>query len=213
MAATHVEFSSTSPPHKLPIPTSLPPTFLTNTTSGAVTSILAHYAQLAANTLTQNFALQLLFDVHFTETMLVSRENKEAVSPTIKQIVSSLEANIDPFDLSVFSPHTEERVRLCCSRLVWGLACLVPADRLPVISSYKNLHSDNPNILTISTQSCPRFQLLALAPLPKAEDRGQERGQALAPSSLASSSKSPRTDKNTTGAATFFGSMSWFGNN
>ena len=202
-------------------PTSLPPAFLTNTTSGAVTSILAHYAQLAANTLTQNFALQLLFDVHFIETMLVSRENKEAVSPTIKQIISSLEANIDPFDLSVFSPHTEERVRLCCSRLVWGLACLVPADRLPVISSYKNLHSDNPNILTISTQSCPRFQLLALAPLPKAEDRGQDRGQVRGQALTASShpaasslaSKSARTDRNNTGAATFFGSMSWFGNN
>ena len=196
-------------------PTSLPPNFLTSTNTGAVGSILAHYAQLATNTLTQNFALQLLFDVHFVETMLVSRENKDAVTSTIKQIVSSLEANIDPFDLSVFSPHTEERVKRSCSRLVWGLACLVPADRLPVICSYKNLHSDNHNILTISTQSCPRFQLLALAPLPKAEDRGQvlTASSHLATSSLTSSSKSPRTDKNPTGAATFFGSMSWFGNN
>ena len=200
-------------------PTSLPPTFLASTNTGAVGSVLAHYAQLATNTLTQNFALQLLFDVHFVETMLVSRENKDAVSSTIKEIVSSLEANIDPFDLSVFSPHTEERVKRSCSRLVWGLACLVPADRLPVICSYKNLHSDNHNILTISTQSCPRFQLLALAPLPKAEDRGQvlTASSHLSTSSLTSSSsnssKSARTDKNSTGAATFFGSMSWFGNN
>ena len=196
-------------------PTSLPPTFLAATNTGAVTSILAHYAQLAANTLTQNFALQLLFDVHFLETMLVSRENKDAVSSTIKEIVSSLEANIDPFDLSVFSPHTEERVKRSCSRLVWGLACLVPADRLPVICSYRNQQSDNHNILTISTHSCPRFQLLALAPLPKTEDRGQvlPASSQLTTSSLTTSSKSPRTDKNSTGAATFFGSMSWFGNN
>ena len=101
----------------------------------------------------------------------------------------------------------EERVKRSCARLVWGLACLLPPERLPVISSYKNVHSDNHNILNISTQSCPRFQMLALAPL-----RSKSLDTRLAPPSdlqtNSSSNKSPRTDKNYSG--TF---LSWFGNN
>ena len=191
-------------------PTSLPSYLLSLTKRGAVSNILHHYAQIAINTLTQNFALQLLFDIHFTETLLVSREDKETFLPSIHQIVSSLESNIDPFDLSVFSPHMEERVKRSCARLVWGLACLVPSDRLPVISSYKNVHSDNHNILNISAQSCPRFQLLALAPLPmKSLETVHTPSSDLTSHSI--SNKSTRTDKNFSG--TFFGSMSWFGNN
>jgi len=188
-------------------PTSLPSSSLTITRTGAVGNILQHYALLASNTLTQNFALQLLFDIHFTETLLVSREDKETFLPRINQIVSSLESNVDPFDLSVFSSHMEERVKRSSARLVWGLACLVPAERLPVISSYKNVHSDNHNILNISAQSCPRFQLLALAPL-----RSKSLDTMLSPPtdlhSNSSNTKSPRTDKNYSG--TF---LSWFGNN
>ena len=191
-------------------PTSLPSYLLSLTKRGAVSNILHHYAQIAMNTLTQNFALQLLFDIHFTETLLVSREDKETFLPSIHQIVSSLESNIDPFDLSVFSPHMEERVKRSCARLVWGLACLVPSDRLPVISSYKNVHSDNHNILNISAQSCPRLQLLALAPLPmKSLETVHTPPSDLTSHSI--SNKSTRTDKNFSG--TFFGSMSWFGNN
>ena len=71
----------------------------------AVQAIIDHYSSLAKQTLTQNFALQLLFDIYFMQTLLVSRDSKDQFSTGISTIVSSLETNIDPFDLSV-SPHT-----------------------------------------------------------------------------------------------------------
>ena len=45
------------------------------------------------------------------------------------QTLNRLEANIDPFDLSVFSNHISARVKRACARSYTGLGCLIPSDR------------------------------------------------------------------------------------
>ena len=187
-------------------------------------AIIQFYENLASQTLTQNFALQLLFDVNFVQTLLISREMKENYEPRLKSVISSLEANIDPFDLSVFTPHLEQRVKTSAMRQMTGLGPLVPGDRVTLVSSYKGVIAntaamDRHNILQVSsTQTCSRFQLLPLPPLVTSH---RSIKTVLAPSSSivldphSSSSKSPRLDSKYVQqtAANFFGSMSWFGNN
>ena len=104
---------------------------------------------LASQTLTQNFSLQPLFDVNFVQTLLISREMKENYEPRLKFVISSLEANIDPFDLSVFTPHLEQRVKTSGMRQMTGLGPLVPGDRVPAVAPgppghQPQVHQDRP---------------------------------------------------------------------
>merc|ERR1712098_806868 len=200
-------------------PTSLP---LTTPNTMCLDALAASYQSLSEQTLTQNFALQLLFDVNFIQTLLVSRENKDHFTSRLNTLISGFEANIDPFDLSVFTPHLQERVKTSCARLGTGFACLVPKDRVAVISSYKSTSSDNHNILNVSTQSCSRFQLLPLSSSvykPAAAILSSSPAAMLSPAVISldsgsTSNKSPRFDTKSVqqSAANFFGSMSWFGN-
>ena len=198
-------------------PTSLPHSALVTVNTMVMDTLLQLYTNLATVTLTQNFALQLLFDIQFIQTLLLSRDKKDKYQSRITEIVSSLEANIDPFDLSVFSPHVQDRVKASCVRLVTSLACLVPGDRLSIIASYKNLPTDNHSLLSGSTSTCSRFQLLPLAP-------SISRPKTLLTSTTTTPiildntrDKSPRFDSKSVQqtAANFFGTMSssWFGNN
>lgn len=57
-------------------PTSLPVTTLMTANTMCLNALAESYQSLSEQTLTQNFALQLLFDVNFIQTLLVSRENK-----------------------------------------------------------------------------------------------------------------------------------------
>ena len=198
-------------------PTSLPPSLLATSNTQCLDTLVATYQTLSKQTLTQNFALQLLFDINFIQTLIVSRDSKDQYQSRLASIISSFESNIDPFDLSVFTPHLHERVKTSCVRHLTSLACLVPQDRVSIISSYKSIPSDNHNILNISTQTCSRFQLLPLAPV---LTNRQSIKSMLTPSTInldsSSSSKSPRFDSKSVQqtAAQFFGSMpSWFGNN
>ena len=70
--------------------------------------------------------------MNFVQTLLISREMKENYEPRF--VISSLEANIDPFDLSVFTPHLEQRVKTSAMRQMTGLGPLVPGDRLPAVA-------------------------------------------------------------------------------
>jgi len=209
-------------------PTSLPLTTLVTANTMCLDALAASYQSLSEQTLTQNFALQLLFDVNFIQTLLVSRENKDHFTSRLNNLISGFEANIDPFDLSVFTPHLQERVKTSCARLGTGFACLVPKDRVAVISSYKSTSSDNHNILNVSTQSCSRFQLLPLsssvykpaAAILSSSPAAMQKMLSPALISLdtdstgSTSNKSPRFDTKSVqqSAANFFGSMSWFGN-
>ena len=193
-------------------PTSLPASLLSSANTMCLAAIFQFYENLASQTLNQNFALQLLFDIQFVQTLMVSRDAKDIYDPRLKSVMSSLEANIDPFDLSVFSMHLAQRVKTSAARLLNGLAGLVPPDRAGLVSSYKGVPSDSHNILTVSTQTCSRFQLLPLAPV-----TNRSLKTSLTPSTLVldTHSKSPRLDSKYVQqtAANFFGSMSWFGSN
>lgn len=59
------------------------------------------------SSLTQNEALQILFDLKFMMAILVGRVDNEGceLSNRLEQVVDTLEGCVDPFDLDVFSPH------------------------------------------------------------------------------------------------------------
>jgi len=206
-------------------PSSFPKAILPHTLVSIVQAIIDHYSSLAKQTLTQNFALQLLFDIHFIQTLLVSRDSKDQFSTSISSIVSSLETNIDPFDLSVFSTHLQARVKRASVRCVSGLGCLVPEDRVVIISSYKTPSTstqDSHNILCLEPQPCPRFQLLPLAPGSKLSNKAalssahlklpQLANQAVINAKKMAADQRDRSPVHQT-ATSFFGSMPWFGTN
>ena len=206
-------------------PSSFPHSTLLPTSAKVVQAILDHYASLAKQSLTQNFALQLLFDIHFIQTLLVSRDSKDQFSTSISSIISSLETNIDPFDLSVFSPHLQARVKKASARCVSGLGCLVPGDRVAIISTYKTpttSSQDSHNILCVEPQPCPRFQLLPIAPGSKLSNKAvlssanlqlpQLASQAAIDAKKTTAGKRDKSPVHQT-AASFFGSMPWFGAN
>merc|ERR1719154_46138 len=206
-------------------PSSFPASSLPITTSKVVQSIISHYSLLSSKTLSQNFALQLLFDVHFTQSLLVSRDTKDEFTLSLSNIISSLEANIDPFDLSVFSPDLLSRVKQAMVRSVSGLGCLIPADRVGIISSYKTPSTttqDSHNILLVEQQPCPRFQLLPLAPGSKLSNKAALSSahlqlplmadKAAIDAKKTAAGKRDRSPAHQA-AASFFGSMPWFGAN
>jgi len=206
-------------------PSSFPPSILSLTTTKVVQSIISHYSLLSSKTLSQNFALQLLFDLHFIQSLLVSRDVKDEFSLALSNIFSSLETNIDPFDLSVFSPDLLSRVKQATVRSLSGLGCLVPSDRVGIISSYKTpttTAQDSHNILCVEQQPCPRFQLLPLAPGSKLSTKVALSSahlqlplmvnQAAIDAKKSAAGKRDRSPVHQT-AASFFGSMPWFGAN
>ena len=59
------------------------------------------------SSLTQNRALQILFDLRFITTILMGRAEDDDLefSKRLEHVIDTLESCIDPFDLDVFSPH------------------------------------------------------------------------------------------------------------
>merc|ERR1719430_2018740 len=80
---------------------SFPTSTLSTATSSLLHLILAHYTSLASQRITQNMALQLSFDLRFIQTLFVSREMKDSFTAIFSALIDQVEANIDPFDLSV----------------------------------------------------------------------------------------------------------------
>ena len=59
------------------------------------------------SSLTQNRALQILFDLRLMMSIFMGRGETEGseISKRLEQIEDALESCVDPFDLDVFSPH------------------------------------------------------------------------------------------------------------
>ena len=59
------------------------------------------------SSLTQNQALQILFDLRFVTTILMGRgeDDDSEFSRRLENVTDALEGCVDPFDLDVFSPH------------------------------------------------------------------------------------------------------------
>ena len=57
--------------------------------------------------ITQNQALQVLFDLKFMTSILVGRGEDETseFANRLEQVIDSLESCVDPFDLDVFAPY------------------------------------------------------------------------------------------------------------
>jgi len=150
-------------------PASIPPSILSTITSSILTSSTASYLQLCDNKLTQNSALQLSFDLRYLVTLLMSRDLKDLHGHTFQKVIDNLEANIDPFDLSVFSSHLAARVKRATARSFTGLGTIIPSDRVPIVTSYKSVvpstgQQEQHNVMPVGGTLSGRFQLL---PLPR----------------------------------------------
>lgn len=64
------------------------------------------------SSLTQNRAIQILFDLRFITTILMGRaeDDDSEFSKRLEHVIDTLESCIDPFDLDVFSPHMTTNV-------------------------------------------------------------------------------------------------------
>ena len=73
----------------------------------------------------QNVALQLLFDVKLVQNLFVHKDF--GLTDRILKTVRRLEAVIDPFDLSVFSPHLNTAMKGASQRLLVSsvLRCVI----------------------------------------------------------------------------------------
>ncbi|XP_038613073.1 conserved oligomeric Golgi complex subunit 1 [Tachyglossus aculeatus] len=95
---------------------------------GCLTEVLAGFDKLAQGRqskkdggfpMTQNRALQLLYDLRYLNTMLTAKTDEPKGSrskpdPRLEKAIDFLEGHIDPFDLDVFTPHLNSNL----SRLV-----------------------------------------------------------------------------------------------
>jgi len=99
----------------------------------------------------------------------MSRDLKDVHGHSIQNVIDSLETNIDPFDLSVFSSHLTARVKRATARSFTGLGTLIPSDRIPIVTSYKAVvpstgQQEQHNVMPVGGALSGRFQLL---PLPR----------------------------------------------
>lgn len=79
--------------------------------------------------LCQAESLQNLFDVKYLLAQFIPITNKE-LSSLCQEKISQIEANIDPFDLDVFSPYITANVKASVQRmqLLFGTYCIVRSD-------------------------------------------------------------------------------------
>ncbi|MBN3292357.1 COG1 protein, partial [Polypterus senegalus] len=117
--------------------------------------------------MTQNHALQLLFDLRYISMVLNSRQEESKVGramidPRIQQVIDTLESYIDPFDLDVFTqPLNNNLTRLLQRTSV--LLGLITGTEKHLISRNTYVNSQEPyNILPLASSQI-RFGLLPLS--------------------------------------------------
>uniref|UniRef100_A0A096LSY7 Conserved oligomeric Golgi complex subunit 1 n=1 Tax=Poecilia formosa TaxID=48698 RepID=A0A096LSY7_POEFO len=153
-------------------------------------------AQEGVLPITQNRALQLLFDLRYLNTTLGSRveEGKTSRSqqdPRFHKICDWLESFIDPFDLDVFTPPLNANLNRLSQRTSVLLGLLTGSEKQFAPRS-STVNSQEPyNILPLASSQI-RFGLLPLsmsnAHKPTSSSRGSDKSQNLAPQSSAAGS-------------------------
>ncbi|KAM9209635.1 conserved oligomeric Golgi complex subunit 1 [Dugong dugon] len=141
-----------------------------------VVQVAAAYEKLAeekqtkkegAFPITQNQALQLLYDLRYLSIILTA-ESEEAKSgrskpdPRTEKVIDYLEGLIDPFDLDVFTPHLNSNLNRLVQRtsVLFGLVTGTENQFTPRSSTF---NSQEPhNILPLATSQI-RFGLLPLS--------------------------------------------------
>uniref|UniRef100_A0A8C8RNN5 Conserved oligomeric Golgi complex subunit 1 n=1 Tax=Pelusios castaneus TaxID=367368 RepID=A0A8C8RNN5_9SAUR len=117
--------------------------------------------------MTQNRALQLLYDLRYLNIVLTAKSEEGKSSRTkqdsrIEVVTDFLEANIDPFDLDVFTPHLNSNLNRLVQRTSVLFGLLTGAENHYTHRS-NNLSSQEPhNILPLATSQI-RFGLLPLS--------------------------------------------------
>ncbi|KAG9264007.1 conserved oligomeric Golgi complex subunit 1 isoform X1 [Astyanax mexicanus] len=153
----------------------LPKVTLLELLKGCVDQVLSEYEKLTQQSegkemvppITQNRALQLLFDLRFLSATLGSRleEGKSSRSqqdPRVQEICDSLESHIDPFDLDVFTPHLNSNLNRLTQRTSVLLGLLTGTEKQFTPRS-SSIGSQEPyNILPLASSQI-RFGLLPLS--------------------------------------------------
>ncbi|XP_066499046.1 conserved oligomeric Golgi complex subunit 1 [Hoplias malabaricus] len=142
---------------------------------GCLDQVLGEYQTLteqteckdAAPPITQNRALQMLFDVRFLSSTLCTRldEGKSSRSqqdPRVQQVCDSLESHIDPFDLDVFTPHLNSNLNRLTQRTSVLLGLLTGTEKQFSPRSSSVSSQEPYNILPLASSQI-RFGLLPLS--------------------------------------------------
>ncbi|KAM7146012.1 conserved oligomeric Golgi complex subunit 1 isoform 4-T5 [Macrochelys suwanniensis] len=117
--------------------------------------------------MTQNRALQLLYDLRYLNIVLTAKSEEAKTSRSkqdsrIEKVTDFLEANIDPFDLDVFTPHLNSSLNRLVQRTSVLFGLLTGAENQYTNRS-NNLSSQEPyNILPLASSQI-RFGLLPLS--------------------------------------------------
>ncbi|XP_029109840.1 conserved oligomeric Golgi complex subunit 1 isoform X1 [Scleropages formosus] len=121
----------------------------------------------APSSVTQNRALQLLFDIrHFGAALNMRLEDgkapRHAQDPRVLKVCDGLEGFIDPFDLDVFTPHLNSNLTRLSQRtsVLLGLLCGPERPFTPRASSISS--QEHSNILPLASSQI-RFGLLPLS--------------------------------------------------
>ncbi|XP_055994109.1 conserved oligomeric Golgi complex subunit 1 [Sorex fumeus] len=154
----------------------LPKVTLQEMLKSCLAQVVAAYEKLAADKqtkkegafpVTQNRALQLLYDLRYL-SMVLTAKGDEAKSGRSKQdsrtekVVDYLEGLIDPFDLDVFTPHLNSHLQRLVQRtsVLFGLVTGPDSQFAPRSGTF---HSQEPhNILPLASSQI-RFGLLPLS--------------------------------------------------
>ncbi|XP_029014693.1 conserved oligomeric Golgi complex subunit 1 [Betta splendens] len=175
--------------HALPRPT------LQELLQACLAQVLQHYHSLSQQPsgfpMTQNRALQWLFDLRYLSLTLGSRMEEGRSSRAhhdqrFYEVCDWLEGFIDPFDLDVFTPILNANVSCLSQKTSVLLGLLMPSEKqFSSRSSGVNCHEPH-NILPLAS-SQTRFGLLPLSMSSTQKSRSASRG-CDAPRQLASSS-------------------------
>ncbi|XP_051995960.1 conserved oligomeric Golgi complex subunit 1 isoform X1 [Xyrauchen texanus] len=153
----------------------LPKVTLLDILRGCLGMVVSEYEKLtwdtqskdAALPMTQNRALQLLFDLRYLNATLGARleegrSSRSQQDPRIQQVCDSLESHIDPFDLDVFTPHLNSNLNRLSQRTSVLLGLLTGTEK-QFTSRTNNINSQEPyNILPLASSQI-RFGLLPLS--------------------------------------------------
>ncbi|XP_056609563.1 conserved oligomeric Golgi complex subunit 1 [Triplophysa dalaica] len=153
----------------------LPKVTLVDILRGCLDQVVSEYEKLTQETqskdgglpLTQNRALQLLFDLRYVSVTLSSRldegrSSRSQQDPRIQQVCDALESHIDPFDLDVFTPHLNSNLNRLSQRTSVLLGLLTGTEK-QFISRTNNINSQEQyNILPLASSQI-RFGLLPLS--------------------------------------------------
>ncbi|XP_032900183.1 conserved oligomeric Golgi complex subunit 1 isoform X1 [Amblyraja radiata] len=117
--------------------------------------------------LTQNRALQLLFDLRYLVSILTVRidevkSSRNQQEPRVQNVVDTLESYIDPFDLDVFTPHLNNNLSKLSQRTSVLFGLLTGTEK-QYTSRSTIFNSQEPhNILPLASSQI-RFGLLPLS--------------------------------------------------